>query len=173
MKRILAIGTVVLPCFLLLASAVPELNFSGTWILDKDRSFSNPAGLEQTLTITHNGDNLQLNAKLKTTQAGDQAIQESWTLDGQERDFVPEGAKPGTKGMRKGYWLLGNRGIVLVDERTSQGPNGPVLQRTTRKLSLSPDGATLTVDYFSDSPRGQSEAKRVFQRAGKDSAPGL
>ena len=164
MKRTLAIAAFALPCFLLFALAMPELNLSGTWVLDKARSFSNPAGLEQTLTIVHNGDNVKLDARLKTDQAGDQAIQESWILDGQERDYLPDGAKPGTKAIRKAYWLPGKRGVILVEERTTPGPNGPVLQRTTRKYSLSADGATLTVDYFSDSPRGQSEAKRVFLR---------
>lgn len=163
MKRIPSIGAVALFCCLLPAAlAMSELNLSGTWVLDKDRSFSNPIGLEQTMTIVHSGDTLKLDASLKTSQGGTQAIQESWNLDGQERDFTPDGAKPGTKGMRKAYWLPGKRGIILVDERTTPGPNGSVLQRTTRKLSLSTDGSTLTVDYFTDSPRGQSEAKRVF-----------
>jgi len=151
----------ILSCLLLSAQPKPDLNFGGTWVLDKDRSFSNPAGLEQTTVITHDGETLKLDAKVKTAQ-GEQAIQETWTLDGQEREFTPDGAKPGSKGMRKGYWLAGRRAIVLVDERTTPGEKGPVIQRTTRKFSLSPDGRTLTVDYFSDTPRYQVEAKRVF-----------
>ncbi len=164
MKHKLLIGgtSILTWCVSVLAAA--ELDLNGTWTLDKTRSFSNPAGLEQTMTITHTADTLRLDARLRTDQGGDQAIQESWTLDGQEKDFVPDGAKPGTKGTRKAYRLPDRRAIILVDERTTPGPNGPILQRTTRKLSLSPDGNTLTVDYFSDSPRGQFESKRVFVR---------
>ncbi|NUM77350.1 hypothetical protein HUU40_23575, partial [candidate division KSB1 bacterium] len=33
-----------------LSFAADKPNFSGTWVLDKDKSFSNPAGLEQTMT---------------------------------------------------------------------------------------------------------------------------
>jgi hypothetical protein len=162
MKYSLLIGTVaILSCLVLSAQTKSDLNFSGTWILDKDRSFSNPAGLEQTTVITHNGETLKFDAKVKTAQ-GEQAIQETWTLDGQEREFTPDGAKPGSKGMRMAYWLPGRRAIVLVDERTTPGEKGPVTQRTTRKFGLSSDGKTLTVDYFSDTPRYQVEAKRVF-----------
>jgi len=39
---------------------------------------------------------------------------------------------------------------------------GQVTRKTTRKWTLSPDGRTLTVDYYFDDQRGSFEAKRVF-----------
>jgi hypothetical protein len=147
-----------------LSFAAADPDFRGTWILDKERSFSNPAGLEQTMVLLQRDETLQFQAKLKTTQGGEQEIQETWTLDGQERDFVPSGATAGTKAKGKAYWLPGKRGVVIDDERILPGKEGPVSQRTTRKLSLSPDGGTLTVDYFFDTPRGQFEGKRVFRK---------
>jgi len=142
--------------------ATSRPNFSGTWVLDKNRSFSNPPGLEQTLNVTHTGDEIKLESKLVTAR-GEQAINESYTLDGKERDFAPAGGQPGAKGKRTAVWLPEGRGILISDEITSDSPNGPVSQKIARKWTLSTDGGTLTVDYFFDNPGGVSyEAKRVF-----------
>ena len=143
--------------------AVPDANLGGSWIMDRDRSFSNAAGLEQVMTVVHDGDRLRMEATLKTPK-GEQTVQENWILDGLEREVVPEGAAPGTKVRRKGYWLPGRRSIVLEEERTSDTPKGPVTQKTVRKISLSVDGGTMTMDYYFDTPRGSFESKKVFIR---------
>ena len=148
---------------LALAAAPPgsRPDFSGDWILDKNRSFSNPAGLDQSMTIVHKGEGVGIKAKITSAQ-GERLIEESWTLDGKEREFTPSGTQPGAKGKRKAYWLPENRGVVVDEETTTDSPNGPVTQQTTRKFSLTSEGATLTVDYYFDGPRGSFEAKRVF-----------
>ena len=151
-------------CSLMPAGTPSDPAFGGVWTLDRDRSFSNPAGLEQTMTISFDGTVLKIDARLKTAQAGDQTVQESWTLDGEEREFSPSGAAPGTKAKGKASWLPGRRGILITDERTITTQKGSTTQQTTRKLTLSPEGTVLTVDYYFDTPRGQYEAKRVFQR---------
>lgn len=145
------------------AVALPKPNFSGVWVLDKNRSFSNAPGLEQTLTITHNGDQISLESKQKTGQ-GERVINETYTLNGQTGDFTPASASPGAKGKRKASWLPNARGIVIEDEITTDSPNGPVVQKVMRKWSLSADGNTLTVDYYFDDQRGSFEAKRVFAK---------
>jgi hypothetical protein len=143
--------------------AGPKPDFSGTWTLDRERSFSNPPGLEQTMTIAHTGEEVRIQAKLKTAQ-GERAIEESWTTDGQEREFSPPGAPEGSKGKRKAYWLPGDRALVVADETSLAGPNGPTTQQTTRKLTLSADRTTLTIDYYLDTPKGSFESRRVFRR---------
>jgi len=146
-----------------LAFATAKPNFSGTWVLDKDRSFSNPPGLEQTLTIQHNGDQIKLESKQKTQQ-GERVINESYTLDGKEADFSPAGAPPTAKGKRIASWLPDGRGITIDDTITTDSPKGPVVQKVTRKWTLSSDGTTLIVDYYFDDQRGSFEAKRVFSK---------
>ena len=151
--------------FLSLSQVAPALakpDFSGTWVLDKDRSFSNPAGLEQTLIVIHSDDQIKLESKLVTTRGGEQTINESYTLDGKETEFAPPGAQPGAKGKRKASWLPEGRGVVIEDNVTSDSPKGPVTSLVTRKWTLSADGSTLTVDYYFDDQRGSFEAKRVF-----------
>lgn len=145
----------------LIVVAGTKPNFSGTWVMDKDRSFSNPPGLEQTLTIVHTGDQIKLESKQKTAQ-GERVINETYTLDGKEADFTPPAAQPDSKGKRNSNWLPDGRGIVINDTITSSSPKGPVVQQITRKWTLSSDGNTLTIDYYIDDQRGSFESKRVF-----------
>jgi len=163
MKPKLPVGcAIAVLCLLQVAVAVGKPDFSGTWVLDKNRSFSNPPGLEQTLNIVHAGDQIKLDSKVVTAR-GEQTINESYTLDGKESDFTPVGGQPGARGRRTSSWLPDGRRIIISDEITSDSPNGPVKQKIMRKWTLSADGSTLTVDYFFDNPGGVSyEAKRVF-----------
>jgi hypothetical protein len=139
-----------------------KANFSGKWRLDKDRSFSNPPGLDQTMTITHSGDQVKLEAQVKT-QRGEQNVNESYTLDGKETEFKP--ANPNAKGKRIASWLPDGRGIMINDEASV---DGKVVSQVTRKWTLSTDGKTLTADYFIDEQRGDQrisyESKRVFNK---------
>jgi hypothetical protein len=144
-----------------LANARP--NLSGTWQLDQARSFSNPAGLDQTMTIVHNGDEVTLDAKI-TIQGRETQVNEKWLLDGKEREFTPPGAPPGPPGKRKASWLSGDKGVLVEDSSVAKTPNGEVPQRTARKYTLSADGNTLIVDYFIDRGEQSFESKRVFAR---------
>ena len=154
-------GCAVLAACVWLAVGAARPDFSGTWVLDKDRSYSNPAGLDQTMTIGHSGNEVKLEAKLKLAQ-GERTVSEVWTLDGEEREFTPPAA--GAKGKRKASWLPGDRGLLVWEETVTETQKGPVTQQITRKLTLSADGKCLTVDYYSDTPRGSFESKRVFNR---------
>ena len=143
--------------------AADKPNFSGTWMLDKDKSFSNGPGLEQTMTITQHGDTIKLVGKQKTAR-GEVELNESYTLDGKQFDFTPPNP-PNAKGKRKASWLPNNKGVFIEDEIISINPEGQeVTQHIARKWQLSPDGSTLTVDYYFDGPRGSFESKRVFVR---------
>jgi hypothetical protein len=159
-KMVISCAVAVL-CLLQIAVGTSKPDFSGTWVMDNNRSFSNPPGLEQTLVIIQTGDQIKLDTKLKTQQ-GEQTINEAYSLDGKEADFTPTGAQPGAKGKRKAKWLPDGRGIFIEDVITADSPNGPVTRQVARKWTLSSDGNTLTVDYYFDDQRGSFEAKRVF-----------
>ena len=146
-----------------LSFAAAKPNFSGTWKLDKDRSFSNAAGLDQVMTIVHNGNEVKVDAKV-TVQGRETQINETWLIGNQEHEFTPPGAQPGAKGKRKASWLPNDKGVVVEDETVVKTQNGEVTQRTTRKYTLSPDGASLIVDYFIDRGAVSAEAKRVFTK---------
>lgn len=163
MKYKLAIIGIVVGSFISIVVAASKPDFSGTWVMDTNRSFSNPPGLEQTLMVVQTGDQIKLETKVKTQQ-GEQNISEVYNLNGAEADFTPPGTQPNAKGKRKSAWLPGGQRIIIEDVITTDSPNGPVTRKVTRKWTLSPDGKTLTVDYYFDDQRGSFEAKRVFAK---------
>lgn len=151
-------------CVFLLACvtlAGDKVNLSGTWVLDKDKSFSNGPGFEQTMKLTHTGDNVKLEAKQKTPR-GETNINEDYALDGSTADFAPQGAPPNSTGKRKAAWLPNGRGILIEDEIST---DGKVARQIVRKMTLSPDGKLLTVDLLIDDNRGSFELKRVYNKA--------
>ncbi len=135
-------------------------NFNGKWELDKGKSFSNPAGLEQSATITQTGDQIKFDTRLKTTRGGEQAITETYLLDGKEAEFKPS-APPNATGKRTASWLPNGRGVLIKDETLV---DGKVVTTITRKWTLSGDGKILIVDYFIDNANGSFESKRVFNK---------
>ncbi|MGH7493560.1 MAG: hypothetical protein ACREOO_14375 [bacterium] len=145
--------------------AADKPNFSGTWVLDKDKSFSNPPGFDQTMTITHDGDRIKIEGK-QTSARGEVVLDESYTLDGKEADFTPQVQAPNTnpKGKRKAYWLPTAKGFVVEDVINFDSPDGAVTQNITRKWQLFAEGNTLTIDSYIDVARGSFETKRVFVR---------
>lgn len=156
-----SLACLAFPLFVAISvSAGENANLSGAWTLDKDKSFSNGPGFDQTMTITHSGDKVKLDAKQKSPR-GEVTIVEEYTLDGKEVEFTPQNP-PNAKGKRKAAWLANGRGILVEDEIV----DGQTTRRTSRKMTLSPDGKVLTIDYFIDDNRGSFELKRIFNKAG-------
>ena len=150
--------------FLLFAAvsspAGERANLSGTWTLDKDKSFSNGPEFDQAMTITHSGEKVKLDAKLKGPR-GEVTINEEYTLDGKEFEFTPP-SSPNAKGKRKATWLANGRGILVEDEIV----DGQGTRHIAKKMTLSADGNVLTVDYFIDDGRISFEQKRVYNKVG-------
>jgi hypothetical protein len=164
MKRQNAITAVAILLFASgIASGSRRPNFSGTWVMDASRSIGIPPDLQQTITVTHSGDQVKVEIKITSSQ-GERSFADVYTLDGKEVEFTPQGMTgpaPG-KGKRKSSWLPNDRGILVSEETTTESPNGPVINQQTRKWTMSADGSTLTADYYFDGPRGSFETKRVY-----------
>ena len=165
MRRIWMTGIILALVFSLGFGALADKpDFSGTWTMDRSRSISQPPGIEQTMTVVHVGDKINLETKLVTAQ-GERVIKDVYTLDGKEVEFTPQGPQgPAGKGKRTAKWLPRGNGIVVNEESTIETDKGPVTSQLTRKWILSPDGTTLTIDMYHDTPNGQFETKRVFIR---------
>jgi hypothetical protein len=146
-----------------LSSGSGRLNFSGSWVMDPSRSIGIPPDMQQTITVTHTGDQVKVEIEITSSQ-GNRSFADVYTLDGKEVEFTPQGMTgpaPG-KGKRKSSWLPNDRGILVSEETTTDSPNGPVVNQQSRKWTMSADGSTLTVDYYFDGPRGSFETKRVY-----------
>ena len=145
-----------------IAAAPPDL--SGTWVMDRNRSIGLPPGMQQTMIVVQSGDRVELETKLITAQ-GERSIKDTYTLDGKEAEFTPQGPQgPTGKGKRTAKWLPRGNGIVVSEETTVETPNGVVTSQLTRKWILSPDGTTLTIDMYYDTPTISYETKRIFVR---------
>lgn len=166
MKRQITTGSaVVLFVFTLsLVAAAATPDFSGTWVLDRNRSIGLPPGINQVMTVVHAGDKIDVETMIITAQ-GERTVKDSYTLDGREAEFTPQGPTgPSGKGKRTAKWLPRGNGIVINEDMTINGEKGPVNTQLTRKWTLSPDGNTLTIDMYHDNPNGSFETKRIFTR---------
>lgn len=145
--------------------AAAKANFSGTWVMDAAKSEGMPPGLEQTLTVKHEGDKITTDVKIKSPQ-GDRAISDSYTLDGKEVDFTNNMLRGMTgKGKRTTKWAANGNGIEINETTDIQAPDGQnVTLKAVRKWTLSADGKTLTIEQTLDTPQGSQQSKRIFNK---------
>lgn len=164
MKRNFVVGSVACLVFALsLVAASAKANFSGTWNLDKSKSEGLPPTLKaQVLTIVQTDDKLNIESKM-TLEQGDQAVSDTYVLDGKPADFSSKG--PGGmegKGKRTAKWGADGNSIDVNESIVYDTPNGPVTVEIVRKWTLSQDGKTLTIDMNVSSPMGSQQIKRVL-----------
>ncbi|HET6975658.1 MAG TPA: hypothetical protein VFI24_05010 [Pyrinomonadaceae bacterium] len=146
----------------LIAYAAAKPNFSGSWTMDRGRSFGLPGDMNQTLTVSQKDNLIEVETKLIQPN-NERTVKDTYTLDGKEYDFtppVPPNAPP-AKGKRTAVWLPGDRGIQVTDVTTAETPKGPVTTQTVRKWTMSSDGE-LVIDMYVDNPNISYEAKRIF-----------
>lgn len=166
MKRSIILSTVASLCLAAgLTRAADRPNYTGTWVMDQNASFGVPPDMIQTITVIHAGDKITLEIKTVTKQQGERVFSDTYTLDGKEADFVPQTLSgPSGKGKRTAKWLPDGSAIIISEDSTVDTPNGPVTTHQTRKWRLSSDLSRLTIDYYTDTPRGSFESKRIYSK---------
>lgn len=172
MTRRTIIATGALLVFGLLAMTTPvaasKPNFTGSWKMDRARSFGMPGNMQQTMTVTHSGDQIDIETKLILPD-NERTVKDSYVLDGREHDFTPQpppnapANASAAKGKRTANWLPNGNGIVVNETTTSETPKGPVTSQLTRKWTLSNDGE-LIIDMYIDNQNGSFETKRIFTK---------
>ena len=78
-------ATLALSAFAL-AAAKP--NFSGTWNMDRARSFGMPGDMTQVLTITQKDDQMEVETKIIQPN-NERVVKDTYYLDGKEHEFTP------------------------------------------------------------------------------------
>ena len=144
------------------ALAATKPNFTGTWTMDRARSFGLPPDMNQTLTITHKDNQIELETKLIQPN-NERSVKDTYTLDGKEYDFSPPtpANQPPAKGKRTAIWLPNDKGIQVTEVTTAETPKGPVTTQIVRKWTISGQGE-LVIDMYIDNPNASYEAKRIF-----------
>ncbi len=147
-----------------LAFAAAKPNFSGTWIMDRARSFGLPGNMNQTLTITHKDDQIELETKLIQPD-NERVVKDTYILDGKEHEFTPQVPpnQPPAKGKRTVVWLPGDKGLQVTEVTTAETPKGAVTTQVVRKWTISSEGE-LVIDMYVDNPSMSYEAKRIFKK---------
>ena len=159
-KTLLIAAAIVALSVIALAATKP--NFSGTWTMDRARSFGLPANMNQTLTIAQKDDQIELETKL-IQPGNERTVKDTYILDGKEHEFTPQVPpnQPPAKGKRTTVWLPGDRGLQITEVITSETEKGPVTSQNVRKWTISGQGE-LVIDMYVDNPNVSYEAKRIF-----------
>jgi hypothetical protein len=163
LRRLAALG------FLLAAAtamAEPKADFSGTWMLVKDRSEGLPPGMTQSMTVKQTGDSINIETTV-SGEKGEQKIADHYVLDGKETPFTPPiigsgGAAKNAK--RTSKWSTDGAGFDATEEAVIYADEGPVAVKTARHWQLSADGKTLVIEMDFDGPQGEMKSRRVFTR---------
>ena len=161
-KMLLLIAVMMALSWIAYAAAKP--NFSGTWTMDRARSFGLPPDMNQTLIITQKDDQIDLETKLIQPN-NERSVKDTYILDGKEHEYTPQAPpnQPPPKGKRTAVWLPGDRGIQVTEVTTSETPKGTVTAQVVRKWTLSGQGE-LVIDMYVDNPNISYEAKRIFTK---------
>lgn len=151
-------------CCGLAAGALAQADLGGTWVLDKARSEGLPPGMEQTLTIKQTGERVDVEAKISGPR-GEQTVNDSYVLDGKEKEFTPTLVGGGTgKGKRTSTRTADGDGFDATEEAKVNGPEGEETIKATRRWRLAPDRQTLTIEMSFEGPGGAAKSKRVFTK---------
>ena len=161
-KTLLTAAAIFVLSVLALAATKPD--FSGSWAMDRARSFGLPPDMNQTLVITQNGEQIDVETKLIQPN-NERAVKDTYILDGKEHEFTPltPPNQPPAKGKRTVTWLPGDRGLQITEVTTTETPKGPVTAQVVRKWTVSSAGE-LVVDMYVDNPNVSYEAKRIFTK---------
>jgi hypothetical protein len=163
--KALGIAAIGLALALGIGLAAQKPNFSGSWTMDRARSFGMPGNMQQTMMVNHTADQIELETKLIQPD-NERTVKDNYILDGKEREFTPQAPPnappnaPPPKGKRTANWLPNGNGIVVNEVTTAETPKGTVTSQLTRKWTLS--GGELVIDMYIDNPNGSFETKRIF-----------
>jgi hypothetical protein len=166
MKRKLLIGIVAVMVIAFgVGNVAAQSDFSGVWTLDASKSANVPPGLIQTMTVTQNGDRVEVETKSKVGEGQERVGKDAYVLDGKETDFtMGRGAKNAKRVSKR---TDDGNVFVVTEEAVLNAPDGSEAAfRGIRRWILSADGKTLTIEMVAENPndasKPKSRSRRVF-----------
>lgn len=135
------------------AMAQDKVNYSGTWILDREKSYTSPGQVasQMTLVVTHIGDELKIVTNFESLPFGDKMRPathvESFVLDGKEVKTEADAASGRKPVTRKGWMdAEGTLNLLVINRANARdGSNTMVDIYNTQTWRLSVDGKTLSM----------------------------
>lgn len=134
------------------AAAATKANFTGTWVMNKQKSkFASEGPDAITIKLDHKDDTLAETLTISNS-GGERTIDTKYTTDGKESELEIGGDK--AKATVK--W---EDAALLIEWKAGEG------RFFRRKLTLAPDGKTLTLNVKQDRPDGSAgEDVVVFEK---------
>jgi len=138
-------------------------DFSGSWTMDRARSFGLPGNMNQTMVITQTAAEMTVETKL-IQPGNERTVKDSYVLDGKEHDFTPQVApgQPVPKAKRTAIWMPGGNGLLITNVVTTETPKGPATTQDVRKWTII--NGELVIAQYVDNPNVSYEAKRIFKK---------
>lgn len=181
MKRSNLIMTVsIMTLFVAATMLAAGVNFSGTWVRDKDKSDpmqmggrgpggpggggQRPGGgggmanAEITLVLKQTGDDFLLTRKIVAGGQERPPIEQKFTLDGKEN------VNSSGRGELKSKSKWNKDKLVIEGSQKVNTPNGEFEIEIKDEYSLSADGKVLTVTTTRTTPGGEQTAKQVYNK---------
>ena len=149
-------------CLLLLSSAVVATDFSGTWVLNRDKSELGE-GFGARMAAT----------KIVVVQKDDSLVIESTRIgrDGEERIMTNEMTLDGKQNKRSTEWAeivstakLEGDALNIATTRLFERNGETFEMKSSQKWTLMDDGKTLNIDLKTESRRGENEMKLVYDK---------
>ena len=158
---------------ILLALSIPNVSaadptrpdFSGRWELDAAKSEGVPPDTKQTMTVKQTGDRLEVVTKITGPQ-GDRTVNDTYTVDGKQTDFIPAMLAGGTakNGLRTASWSTDGKGMDVLEQADVETPQGADKLKGKRIWRLSEDGKVLTIEIDLAGEKGPIKGKRVYRK---------
>jgi hypothetical protein len=163
-KKLLIAFAAIMALSIFALAAATKPNFSGTWNMDRGRSFGMPGDMTQILTVTQKDDQMEVETKIIQPN-NERTVKDTYYFDGKEHEFTPAvpPGQPPAKGKRTASWMPNDVGLLVTDITTAQTPKGEVTTQNMRKWTINNQGE-LVIDSYVDNPNISYEAKRIFKK---------
>jgi hypothetical protein len=162
--RVLIFSIFVLLFAATVCIAAPKANFSGKWLMDRDKAEGLPPGMDQVMVIKQDGDQINLDTKVLPDEQLGYTQSDVYILNGQTQDFTPRRAGVDGKGKRTAKWTDEGMGIEVVEELAFDTPQGKLEIQSTRKWLMTGDGKSIIIEMTQKDQKGTTRTKRVFTK---------
>jgi hypothetical protein len=163
MKRSSMIGILGVLLISATSAFAQKTDFSGSWTMDRARSFGLPGNMNQSMTVAQTANEITVETKL-VQPGNERTVKDIYILDGKEHEFTPQAppGQPTPKGKRTAAWMPGGNGLLVTEVITTETPKGPVTGQVIRKWTIT--NGELVIAMYVDNPNVSYEAKRIFKK---------
>ena len=139
-----------------------NVNFSGEWILDKEKTELTESPLYLSKIKISQEENGMQTTRTYTNQYGEQyPFDEEITVEGEEKEIVIYEMKRRTSAR----WSEDGKSLIINSTTKYWGNSGEEEFIIEERLSLDKTGKILSIEYASDSVRGKDSGTNFYKKS--------